>query len=178
MTRQTIRHAVEATFELDVIVDVDGGFLPRFDGEAFGGQGSQRGPVQFLEPASARALELAERLLIEPFEQVRDRFVERADGMETMMAQRRHDPTLRDLHADFDLGFVARLSHARWHDPGSVVFGHRLIQRIQVRLIAARFVDARFEVVGNQQSAGAAEELEHAHVPIQSPMVSLGVAST
>ncbi len=50
-----------------------------------------------------------ERSLIELIEQLPDRLIEFRQAEDLPMPQRRHDPTLDDLHAGFDLGFVAGL---------------------------------------------------------------------
>src|SRR5438046_2020845 len=73
---QRARHAVEATFELYVVIDVDLSFLPFGLLVAATGERLQRGPIELLERRPPAAFELLEGPGVEPLEQLADGLVE------------------------------------------------------------------------------------------------------
>lgn len=70
------------------------------------------------------------------------------------------DPARRDLHGDFDLGFVARLPGPRRHDRRAVVRRHLSIGSIDGGLVEAGFGDAGLQIVGNHHRRNAAGKSE------------------
>src|SRR5271170_3425698 len=68
LLRELIRHAVPVMIESHVVIDVDAVGLPIAVLVAFGGQGAQHRFVQRFKLASAGALALAERPVVQPDE--------------------------------------------------------------------------------------------------------------
>src|ERR1019366_2780171 len=110
---QYVGHAVVVEVELDVIVDVDARRRPVLELIAFLRQRPQRRPVQFLKQAGPTTRPLAKGPLIELMEELADRLVKLGETKELPLPQRRHNPTLDDLYAGFDLGFVTGLVRSR-----------------------------------------------------------------
>ena len=161
---QHVGHAVVVEVDLDVIVDVDARRRPLLELKAFARQRPQRGPVQLLEQAGATARALAKGPLVELIEQLADRLVEFGQTEELPMPQRRHDPTLHDLHAGFDLGLVAGLVRPRGQHAHAVVHGQFVIGAVQIGLVAAGAIHAGAGIVGDDQLGDAAQKFEGADV--------------
>ena len=113
------------------------------------------------------AVPLAEGPVIQLGEQLADGFVQFFQREELVMTQRRHDPTLGDLHGVFDFGFVSRLVRPRGHDAEAAMQREVVIGRIQIRIVAMRLGHAGLGVVGNGQRRNAAEVFEGVHVAAQ-----------
>jgi hypothetical protein len=108
-------------------------------------------------------------------EQFADGGVEFFQRKELMMAQRRHDPALGDLHGAFGFGFVSRLVRPRGHDAEAAVQREVVVSRIQIRIVAVRLGHTGLGVVGNHQRRNAAKVLEGMHVRAQ-PRLHLLIA--
>ena len=78
------------------------------------------------------------------------------------MTQTCQDPAFNDLHANFDLRFIARLVGASGDRRRLVVGQHLGIGGVQERFIATGACHAALEVVGNNQLWHPAEEGEGA----------------
>src|SRR5262245_8562571 len=161
---ERVRDAVVVTFNLDVIVNVDAGLLPFGVFVGLRGQRFERRLLERFELRMTRAWELFERLVIERVEQAPDGGVEISQSEEGLFAQPRQHPAFDDLDSDFDLGLVARLVRARWQGCRVVVFEHLGIGSGERGFIAAGFGDAALEIVRDNQSRDAAEELKGADV--------------
>lgn len=146
-SNQGVGDAVVVAVDFAVVVDVDSGLFPLGEHVALGRKGTQRRAVGLLEQRTPRARELAERAGVEPFKEPGDGGVEFAEGEERAVAKRSQDPALNDLHADLDLGLVARLSHPRWQHRDPVVLGQVVVGRIRVRLVAMSAAHRRSMVV-------------------------------
>ena len=80
------------------------------------------------------------------------------------MPQRRHDPTLYDLHAGFNLGFIAGLIRPRGQHAHAVVHGQFVIRAVQIRLVAAGPIHSRAGIIRDDQFGNTAEEFEGTNV--------------
>ena len=89
-----------------MVVDVDPDLLPLGEHVALGGQRAKGGTVELLEHRAPRARELAERALVEPFQQPGDGVVELGQREERSVAKRGQDPAFHDLHGHLHLRLV------------------------------------------------------------------------
>ena len=80
------------------------------------------------------------------------------------MPQRRHDPTLDDLHSGFDLGLVAGLVGPRGQHAHPVVHGQFVIGAVQIGLVAAGPLHAGAGIIGDDQLGNTTQEFEGADV--------------
>ncbi len=103
---QAVGHGVVVGVDLEVLVDVDAGFLHLGVAIRDARQGFERRSVETFEEFSARAGQLAEGALVEVFEQLGDGGVELGEGEEGVVAKTRQDPSLDDLYCDLDLCFI------------------------------------------------------------------------
>src|SRR5215831_11393770 len=106
---KAIRHAVEVTFELDMVVDADPTQAPL--GKAIGlcWQRVEVRPIELFEQCSAGDPKPPDRsLVIELAQQRADRRIQFGQTVEATMAQAPEQPALDDQHRDFDLRLVAR----------------------------------------------------------------------
>lgn len=161
---QRVRDAVVMAVNLDVIVDVDAGFLPfgvfvSLEGEWFEIRLFNRFKLRM-----ARAGQFFERLVIEQVEELPDGAVEIGQSEESQFAQPRQHPTLDDLHADFDLRLVAGFVRARRQGRRIVVLKHLGISPGERGFEAAGFGDAALEIVRDDKPHHAPEEFEGADV--------------
>ena len=156
--------AVVVLFELDVVVDVDAGFLP--DGEFVGlfRKRLEGRLVQLFEELAAGATEVFHRPGVEFVEQLADGLVQIGQAEEGVVAQTGQDPALDHLDAHFRLGLVFGLANAGGDDGRAVVFGQVLVGGIQIGLVAAGVFDPGFEIVRDDDLGHTAEESEHADV--------------
>jgi len=106
----------------------------------------------------------AHRAVVQLLDQHGNRAVQLGQGEEPLMAQPRQDPALHHLHADLDLGLVARLVGAGRHNRRAVVPRHLAIRPVHRRLVKAGAGDAGLEVVTHHLARDAAEVGERAHV--------------
>lgn len=127
----------------------------------------QRGLVERLEGRAARARQLLDGVLVETLQQHPDRGVEFAQREALAVAQRRQDPALDHFHADFDLGFVPRLTRPGRHHGDPVVLGHIAVAEVDVRLVTIRLVHATAQIVRYQDLRCPIEKSKAAHVLTQ-----------
>jgi len=160
---QVVRHAVKVRVEDDVVIDVDPCAGPLAQIERLGRQRFQRGLVNSHELRRPRAFSFAEWSLVDAVPQFADGLVQLLDGEELPVAQRRDDPTLGQLYARFDLGFVARLIGSCRNHAHAVVHGHLLVRRVEVGVVTAGFRYACLSVVGHDQLRHTLIELEGSH---------------
>ena len=80
------------------------------------------------------------------------------------MAQHCDDPTLGDLHADFDLRLVAGFVGPRGYERGAVVRRHLLVGGVDVGFVAMSGGDAGLEVVAHHDVGDPAVEVEGVRV--------------
>src|SRR5579872_4342159 len=80
------------------------------------------------------------------------------------MPQRRHDPTLDDLHSGFNLGLVARFVRPRGQHAHAVVHGQFVISAVEVGLVATGAIHAGTSVVGDDQFGNTTQEFKSADV--------------
>src|SRR4051794_17414105 len=123
LARQGMRNAVVVLGDLDMVVEPHPAALPLGVLVGLGRQGREGRAFDLLKELASRATPAAQGAIVEVIEERTDRLVEGGEREETAIAQARQDPAPDDLHADLDLGFVARLVGARRDDGGSVVAG-------------------------------------------------------
>ena len=102
-----------------------------------------------------------------------DRGVHLREAEEGAVAKGHEDLALGDLHADLDLGLVARLAHAGGHDHASVVGGELGVGGVDLGLVAIRALDAGLQVVAHEELGRAAEVLEGRHMGGQEALRAL-----
>src|SRR5260370_40571950 len=87
--------------------------------------------MELVEQLTATDAEVAHRPAIEVAEQRADRAVQFGQREEALVAQAGEDPALDHLHADLDLGLVARPTWSRRQDRRAAVPGEVLVGRVQ-----------------------------------------------
>ena len=153
--------AVEPVPDLDVVVDVDGGPAPLGVLVALSRKWPQRRTVHLLEPAAAIPVELLEGPVVDHVDSPLDLSSELIEREEGVVAQRRHDLTLNDLHSGLRLRLVGGPSRPRREHSRPVMGGQLLICAGQARLVAARLLHGRLLVVGDHELRHATEKFEH-----------------
>ena len=149
------------------------GELARAVGVRLGGQRTQQRRLALREHALAAAGQLGEGARVHGREPLGDGGVGLGEAEEGAVPQRRQDLALGDLHADLDLGLVARLGHARGHDHAAVVGGELGVGRRDLGLVAVGLLHAGLQVVGHDELGGAAEVFEGAGVGIEEALRAL-----
>ncbi len=131
LTQQAMRHRVVMAVDVDVIVERDAALAPLGVNVGLDRQGGERRPVEFVEQLAPADAEAAHRPAVEIAEQRGDREVQLGQREEALVAQASQDPALDHLHADLDLGLVARSGAAGpggspcrsgWRSPGRSAF--------------------------------------------------------
>ena len=168
---QGVGDGVVVPVDLDVVVDVDPDLLPLGEHVALGGQRAKCRTLKLLEHRAPRPRELAERALVEPFQQPGDGGVELG---ERAVTQRGQDPALHDLHGDLHLRLVARAPCPGGQHRHAVVAGQVVVGRVDVRLVAMGAAHGRAQIVWNDQFRTAPEELERANVRCRPVREGLG----
>ena len=93
--------------DLDMVVEPDRALLPLRVDVGRRGQRLQRRPLEVLEQLPAAGAEVAGDAVVERDDQVADRRVQLGEREEPPVAQPRHDPALRHLDGDLDLGLLS-----------------------------------------------------------------------
>jgi hypothetical protein len=149
---------------LDVIIDVDAGGFPFSEREACGGQRLQRRPVQLREQRGPAARALAERPLVQPYQQLGNRLVHFLQREELALAQRRYYPSLDYLNAGFGLGLVPGSIRPRRNDRHAVMLGQIAVRGIQIRLVIAWMRDGGLQIVWDHNLGRPAQKLKGPHM--------------
>jgi len=155
---KAVGHAVEMTFELDVVIDTNPAEAPF--GKAIGlrRQRVEVGPVELFEERPAGDTEPPDRaFLVELPQQLTDRLIEFGQTVEAAVPQAAEQPSLDDQHCDFDFRLVARPARPGRQDRGVVMGRHLGVSPIDLRLVKAGFDDGDPGVVRHQQFGYAAE---------------------
>src|SRR5215468_3118025 len=139
LVHQVVRNAVVVRVKGDVIVNVHSGTGPFAQVEPLGWERTQCGLVYRRELGRSGPLALAEWPLVDPVAQFPDSLVQLLNREEPPMPQRGDDPALGQLHTRFDLRLVTRLVWPRRNHSDAVMYGHLLIGRIQVGIVATGF---------------------------------------
>src|SRR5262249_7105778 len=113
MIHERMRHAVKAALVLNVIVDIDACVFPLSNLVWQHRQGLHRWAINRLEERAATAFTFGEFSIVELFEQLGDRLIQLSEREESAIAKPCDDPTLGDLHTDFDFCFVSWLPWSR-----------------------------------------------------------------
>ena len=150
--------------ELDVVVDVDAGFLPDREFVGLLRKRLEGRLVQLCKEFTAGATEVLHLPGVEFGEQLPDGLVQISQIEEGAVAQTSQDPALDHLDAYFDLRFVLGLANAGWDGGRAVVFGQVMVGGIQIRLVATGVFDSCFEIVRDDDLGHTAKEREHANV--------------
>src|SRR5579864_7608585 len=173
LAHQLVGHAVVVAVDLDVVVDVDPRLLPLRVSEALPGQRSQSRPLETLEERPARAWQLAEGPVVQRDEKLPDRLVDLGEREKLPVPQPSQDPSLHELHARLDLGFVSGLAHPRRHHRHAVVHRQVLVGRVELRLVPTGSGDAAAKIVRDHQLGETAAEFERPNVradPVGKPL--------
>ena len=167
------RHRVIVIGDLDVIVGRDPALLPlgiligrRSEAALSAGRSISANSSSRLTPSLRMILALRSATIS------RIAALSSIKREEAPVAQPRQHEALDDLHADFDLGLVARLARTRRQDRGVVVLGQLLVGAIDAGLIAAGRGDAGLEVVAHDRLRHAADRGQGVDVradPVGSP---------
>jgi hypothetical protein len=138
-----------------------------------GGQLAQQRCLALGEGARPGAGPLGEGSAVHGLEPLGDGGVGLREAEEGVVAQRCQDLALGDLHADLDLGHVARLADARRQHHRAVVGGELGVGRRDLGLVAIRAFHAGLQVVGHEELRRAAEVLEGSHVGVEEALRAL-----
>jgi hypothetical protein len=160
LANQPVRHAVVVAIEFDVVVDVHADALEAGDGHTGRRQRPKLGALQRQEGRVAAAGQLLEGTAVQLGQQLADGGVQLAQAEEAPVAQPRQDPALDDLHADFHLRLVARMTGARRQHRHAVVGGELLDQPAGDGVVAVGPGDQCPGLVGHDQPGHAADELQ------------------
>src|SRR6202795_1274066 len=161
---QCVGHAVEVGVEGDVVVDVDAGVGPLAHVERLGGQRSQSVAFDRSEHTGTRSFALPEWSLVQPLEQFANRIIQIPQAKKLLVAWGGKDPAFDDLHTNFDLGLVFRMTGARRHDSHVVVHGKFLIGGVEIRIVAASTAHSRSQVIRNEESGHSRKVFKGMHV--------------
>jgi hypothetical protein len=99
----------------------------------------------------------AHRPVVQLVHQFADRLVQLGQREEPPVAQTRQDPALHHLHADFDLGLVARFVWTGRDDRGAVMRRHVGVGAVDRRFVEAGLGDPGLEVVADDLPRHAAD---------------------
>lgn len=160
---QRMGGAVVPMLELDVVVDVDLCLLPRRWLEAPWRKGGHCRLVDGLEHGAPAAIELAERVVVELFEELGDRPVEVLEREERDVAELGEDPALNEQDAVLDLRLVTRPSGPGGNNGDSVVLGELGEHGVDLGVDAMRTRDRATQLIGDEDLRDAAEVLERAN---------------
>ncbi len=144
-------HTVVVAVDRDVIVDVDGRLPPLRLFIGYGWQGLGGRPVPRLKELPPGALELAQGPGIQPLQEFTDRGDQLSQGREEAMAQGGGDPALHNQDPAFHLRLVARPPGPGGHHGAAVMFGERLVGRIQVGLVATGLEHAASQIIRDHE---------------------------
>ena len=112
LVHEPIRHRVQVPFDGHVVVDVHPRLEPLDVLEASRRQRSQRRSLHLLEELATTLAVPPHHAGVEVHQQLPQTRVERAQRVKDLVADAREQPSLRDLHGDFDLRLVARVRRA------------------------------------------------------------------
>ena len=119
--RKAVWHAVEMTFELDVVVDTNPADAPFGKTIGLRRQRVEVGPVELFEQRPAGDTEPPDQaFVVELPLQLTDRRVEFGQTVEAAVAQAAEQPSLDDQHRDFDFRLVTRPARPCWQARGRV----------------------------------------------------------
>ena len=161
---QAVRHRIEEAVELNMVVGADPGKAPFGELVVFTRQAGERGAFDGLEEMAAGDATAAHDVIVDAIECAGDRRVGLLQREERLSPQPAQNAGLGETHAVLDLGFVAWLARPRRQDADAVVRRHHAVAPIDLRIIEAGPIDARLQIVGNDQSRNTVEEAEHAHM--------------
>ena len=118
------------------------------------GKGPERRLVEALEQLAAACVVRAHRARVDDLSQLEQSAIEITETGERLVANASEQPTLCDLHADFDLGLVPRRHRSRGQDRGVVVAPQLGPGRaLYARVVAARALsDRTLELIGNDRA--------------------------
>src|SRR5215472_2191363 len=119
-------HGIPVAVHFDVVVQPGPAALPFSVLERFRRQRLQRGTLDRLEQRAPAATDPTHGSVV----QLADDGVEFGKRKELPMAEPRQHPPLHYLHRHLNLGLVAGLANARWHDRTTVVRRHLLISAV------------------------------------------------
>jgi len=107
--------------EFDVIVDIEANLLPARRLKRLSRQRSERWFVEPLEQLAAARVVRAHRSRVDDLSELEESAIEVGEVREGFVTNAREQPSLGDLDADLDLGFVPRRLRSRRQDRGVVV---------------------------------------------------------
>src|SRR6266851_919253 len=158
---EAVGHAVEVSFDLDVVIDADAAPPPFSEGIGFARQTLEVRPIEFLEQRPAGDAEAADRsLLVELVQKLADRRVELGQAVEAAMTQPPEQPALDDQHRGLDFRLVARPARACRKDRRVVMRCQLGVGAVDLRLVEAGLDHGDFGVVRHQQVRHPADRLE------------------
>ena len=161
---ELVRHAVEVTVDLDVVVDADPARFPLGQDVATGRQRPERRPVELVVARPAADAELLQGAVVQVAEPGPDGRIQRGETEESLVAEPREDPSLRHEHRGLDDGFVFRLARAGRHDHGLVVRRQFFIGTIDPGLVPTRSGNGTLQLVRYPQGGRAPEVLDHSRM--------------
>ena len=106
--KQRVRHRVIMPLDFDVVVEADPAFLPFRVKVGFDRQLLERGALDLLEQRTPAGPQMPRHAVVELRDQFPDGGVELGQREEAPIAQLGDDPTSRNLHRNFNFGFIAR----------------------------------------------------------------------
>jgi hypothetical protein len=85
-------------------------------------------------------------------------------GKEGLIAEPTENAGLGETNSSFDFCLILRAFRPGWQNSDTIVSCHSAEAPIDLRIVEARLVDARLQVVGDYQARHTAEKGKHAHV--------------
>ena len=161
---QGVRHRVEETPHLDVVVDANPSELPFGILVVLLWQWLHGGTFDRLEQLAAADAKAAHLTAVHSLERRGDLGVAGGQREEGDVAQAAEDVGLGEADTSFDCRFVLRLARPRRQHADIVMRGHRGVGAVHLGVVEGRLVHRAFEVVRNKQAGCGAEEAEHADV--------------
>lgn len=137
LTDEGMRHAVIVVFVFDVVIDINASSLPFGEHEWGVRKRPQVRCIEQFEGFPAAAGEFLEWAIVERRQQFSNGGIEFGDREEAPVTKPGQYPALDHLNADFDLGFILRLSGSGWQDHRAVVVGEFSGGSIERRFVSA-----------------------------------------
>src|SRR5271165_5913654 len=164
LAEQRVRHRVEETLDLNMVVDADADEAPFGILVVLLWQRPHGRPLDRFEQLAAADAEAAHLAPVHPLECNANRGIAFGQGKEGNVAQATKDVRLREADSDLHFGFVFWFSWPRRYNTDVVVCRHFIVAAIYFWIVERGLVDAALEIVRDQQSRCRTEEPEHPHM--------------
>ena len=159
---QLMRHRVEKSADLDMIIQRDAGKAPFGEFVIRLGQRRQSRALDRLEQMPPAEPEPAHDMRVDPFDHAGDRLVGFGQGEERLMPQPAQNIALGETHAGLHLGLILRPPRPGRQNADAVMRGHPPVAAIDLGIVERCLVDAGLQIIRHDQARHPAEKPEHA----------------